>query len=189
MNEHRILLVDDDEIILKSICLDLESKGYSVTALSSGIAALEILTKQSFDLVITDLVMDAVDGIQILKTAKSNWPHIGVIILTGYGDLNSAIKAVRFKADDYLLKPCDPEALEFRITRFLETAELKKKVEMYESIVPVCCMCKKIRDDRDDPGKGEWMSVEKFLWRKKGLSPTSTYCPDCLQRVEQELEG
>ncbi|MDM8537478.1 response regulator [Desulfobacterales bacterium HSG17] len=189
MKNAHILLVDDDEIILQSISLDLESRGFKVTALSSGIAALELLSKQTFDLVISDLVMDSIDGIQILKAAKSHWPDIGVLILTGYGDLNSAIKAVRFRADDYLLKPCDPDELEFRIARCLEHADLKKRVRMYEDIVPICCMCKKIRDDKDAPGKGDWMSVENYLWQNKGISPTSTYCPECLVVVEKDMES
>ena len=101
MNDYHLLLVDDDPFILEGIGEDLVSNGYHVTRASSGEAAVELLESIRFDLVITDLVMDATDGIQVLKKTKEINSDIQVIILTGFGDMESAIEALRSKTDDY----------------------------------------------------------------------------------------
>ncbi len=95
MRDYSVLLVDDDPLILKGTGGDLQKKGYRVTTASGGKEAIGFLLEKSFDLVITDLVMDEIDGIQVLKKTKELNPDTRVIILTGYGDLNSAIDAVR----------------------------------------------------------------------------------------------
>ena len=106
MKKYNLLLVDDDPFILEGIGEDLESNGYQVSRASSGESAVELLECIHFDLVITDLVMDSTDGIQVLKRTKELNSDIQVIILTGYGDIDSAIEALRSQADDFLLKPC-----------------------------------------------------------------------------------
>ncbi|MEA3361407.1 MAG: response regulator [Thermodesulfobacteriota bacterium] len=103
-----ILLVDDDRSILRTISPFLESNGYRVTTSESGEYAIELLKKQSFDIIITDLVMKTIDGLQVLKKAKEKSQETMVIILTGYSDITLAIDALRIGADDYLLKPCEP---------------------------------------------------------------------------------
>jgi len=188
MQAYRILLVDDDPFILTGIGKDLEGNGYAVTAAESGERAVKLLEADHFDLVITDLVMDRVDGIQVLKAAKNKNPEIIVLILTGYGDMGSAIDALRLDADDYLLKPCDPEELKLRVSRCFERMELTRKLKLYEKMLPVCCVCKKIRDDSGrEPGTGEWMSIEKYIWEKAGIAPTSTYCPHCAQKTKKKM--
>ena len=189
MRKYRILLVDDDIFILTGIAKDLESEGYNITTAENGSRAIELLKAHDFDLVITDLVMDAVDGIQVLSFAKQHNPDTMVIILTGYGDLNSAIAAIRSGADDYMLKPCEPEEMYFRVSRCIERIELKNRVKSYENILPVCCVCKSIRDDSGgDPGQGRWMSVEKYIHSKAKMDITSTYCPDCARKAMETID-
>src|SRR3990172_51133 len=106
MKKYNLLIVDDDPFILEGIGEDLESRGYQVTRANSGDRAVEILQQADFDLVITDLVMEKTDGIQVLKKTKEIDATIMVIILTGFGDMLSAIEALRSQADDYMLKPC-----------------------------------------------------------------------------------
>lgn len=188
MRKLRILLVDDDPFILTGIGKDLAGEGYLVSTAENGEKALALITGTEFDLVITDLVMDHVDGIQVLKAAKKKNPETMVLILTGYGDMTSAIDALRLDADDYLLKPCDPDEMKFRVSRCFERLESARKLKLYESMLPVCCVCKKIRDDSGrEPGTGPWMSVEKFIWEKAGIAPTSTYCPHCAEAVKKEM--
>ena len=105
MKNYSILLVDDDLLILKGISNNLKRKGYHVTEADSGERAVELLEQFSFDLVLTDLVMEQIDGIRVLKKAKELNSEIMVIILTGYGNMKSAIDALRIGADDYLTKP------------------------------------------------------------------------------------
>lgn len=187
MEKYKILLVDDDPFILQSIAVALEQEGYHVTSAADGKQAVELIEKNSFDLVLTDLVMDPIDGIGVLKKAKEKDPEIVVIILTGFGDLISAIEALRLDADDYLLKPCEPEELLFRISSCLEKSELKRKIKVYETIVPVCCVCKSIRDDTGkEVGTGQWMPVEEYILTKARIAISPTYCPEC---VKKELEN
>jgi DNA-binding response OmpR family regulator len=190
LRKYSILLVDDDPFILTGIGQNLENEGYKVTTAESGEAALELLGEAGFDLVITDLVMDGVDGIEVLKAAKENNPETVVIILTGYGDMTSAIDALRLDADDYMLKPCQPEEMNFRVAACLEKVELSRKIKLYEQILPVCCMCKKIRDDQGrEPGTGNWMPVDDYLWKKARLSVSSTYCPACAKTAVKALDS
>ena len=184
MEKYNILLVDDDPYILEGIGADLESQGFQVTKADSGDAALEVLQENKFDLVITDLVMEDTDGIQVLKKTKALNVDTMVIILTGYGDMKSAIEALRQEADDYLLKPCESAELLYRVNHCLEKRELARKIEIYQNILPMCCVCKKIRDDRQtEPGKGDWVSVEQFIHEKAKLDITSSYCPECAQQT------
>jgi DNA-binding NarL/FixJ family response regulator len=129
MKAYDLLLVDDDAMTLKSLTSLLTMKGYKITPSNSGEDAIEKLTRRHFDLVITDLVMYKIDGIRVLTEAKSRNKETKVIILTGYGNLTSAIDAVRLGVDDYILKPCDPEEIFFRISRCMDNLELQRKVK------------------------------------------------------------
>jgi len=131
MSEKKILLVDDEELILKALSKDLREKGYAVTAVDNGYDALTNLKKEPYDLIVTDLIMEGLDGIQVLKGAKKFDADVSVVILTAYGDLPSAIDALRLGADEYLLKPCESDELFFRISRCLETRELRKKIKKH----------------------------------------------------------
>ena len=120
MRENKILLVDDDPSILEIIGSGLEREGYHVTTADSGKAAIELINEEEFDLVITDLVMEPIDGIGVLKKVKEINPEIMVMILTGFGEMSSAIDALRLNADDYLLKPVKLEELFFRVSLCLK---------------------------------------------------------------------
>jgi DNA-binding NtrC family response regulator len=186
MNLSSILLVDDDVLILQTIGAALEKEGYDIKTAESGENALELLKKRHFDLVITDLVMDMIDGITLLKKAKELIPEIKVIILTAYGSITSTIDALRLGADDFLLKPCEPEEIFFRVRKCYERMELERKVKLYENILPVCCVCKKVRDDTGvEPGEGKWIQIEDYLLKKGKVEVTSTYCPECTKKMMQ----
>ena len=188
MKKYSILLVDDDPAILEGTGQYLEEIGYEIKLASSGEMAIELLQTLPCELVITDLVMEKVNGIQVLKAAKELRPDTMGIVLTGFGDMTTAIEALRLGIDDYLLKPCSPEELELRVSRCFERLELNRKLKSYEKILPLCCVCKSIRDDSGrEPGTGTWMALEEYVWRKAGLSPSSTYCPECAKKMESEV--
>ncbi len=183
-----LLLVDDDPFILEGIGEDLERRGYRVTRVNSGEKALELLERRNFDLVITDLVMEHIDGIQVLKKSKEKNATTMVILLTGFGDMLSAIEALRNQADDYMLKPCESSEIQFRVERCLEKLELTRKIHLYQKILPMCCVCKKIRDDTGKvPGQGPWVPVEQFIHERAKLDITSSYCPECAQKTLQQI--
>jgi DNA-binding response OmpR family regulator len=188
VKKYSLLLVDDDPFILEGIGEDLESRGYQVTRVNSGEKAVEMLQRTNFDLVITDLVMERTDGIQVLKKSKEIDATVMVIILTGFGDMLSAIEALRNQADDYMLKPCESSEMFFRVERCLEKLELARRIHLYQKILPMCCVCKKIRDDTGtSPGRGEWVPVEQFIHERAQLDITSGYCPECARRTLHEF--
>lgn len=193
MNKKTVLLVDDEAIIRKTLAGKLSDEGFTVLTADGGASALAFLATTTINLVITDLMMEGMNGIQILEAVKAHNPDIAVIILTGYGELNSAIDALRLGADDYLLKPCDLNELLFRMHKCLEKQSLKQMVQIYEDILPICMDCKKIRDDSGtEPGQGTWMPVDQYLTKKAGKSMSHGYCPECgknfLAAIEQRLK-
>lgn len=188
MTQKSILLVDDDPVILLTVKAQLEHHDFEIETAESGEIAVEKLDKNNYDVVITDMIMHQIDGLGVLEKAKEEDPETIVIILTAQSDVSSAIKALRLKADDYLLKPCEPDEVYVRINSCFEKLELKQKIKAYENILPVCCVCKKIRDDsKTEPGQGEWMAVEKYLNQKGSIDITSGYCPECAEKIEYEM--
>lgn len=189
MEHYRILLVDDDKTILMVFSKALREKGFLVSVASSGQEAFNILAEDPVHLVITDLNMPDANGLQVLQKSKTLYPECVAIILTGYGNLTSAVDAIRLDADDYLLKPCDPDELFFRIDRCLEKFEMKRKIQAYEGILTTCCVCKKFQDDTGKPpGKGEWLSIEQYLWKNTKLNISSSYCPECAAKAMAEIK-
>ena len=185
---YNVLLVDDDPFILEGIGEELENRGYRVTRANSGEMAITLLQNAPFDLVITDLVMERTDGIQVLKRSKEIDATVMVIILTGFGDMLSAIEALQSQADDYLLKPCESAEVFFRVERCLERLELTRRISFYQKILPMCCVCKKIRDDTGkEPGRGPWVPVEQFIHERAKLDNTASYCPQCAQQTLREF--
>ena len=101
----RILVVDDEEMVRSSLEEILRLEGYEIVAVGSGNEALDILQGESFDLILLDLKMPGIDGMEVLRAANRIAPDTRVILLTGHGSLESAIEALRQGAHDYLLKP------------------------------------------------------------------------------------
>jgi DNA-binding NtrC family response regulator len=128
MTNKKLLLVDDETSILLSCARELRTEDYQVTTASNGDEAIQALRADNFNLVVTDLVMPGPNGLQVLREAKKQNPEIGAIILTGYGDVTSAVQALRLGADDYLLKPLDIDELLTRLAEFLDKQDnLQKK--------------------------------------------------------------
>jgi len=106
-----ILLVEDDPTARMLLADGLSEAGYTVTQAPSGEAALGLLEQQHFDVVVTDIKMRRVDGLQVLEAARRQPVQPAVILLTGFGSLETSIAALRGGAHDYLLKPCAPPDL------------------------------------------------------------------------------
>lgn len=137
MERVRILLVDDEDLIRAVLSRELRLKNYDVQTAADGREALRLLDSQRFDAVITDLDMPNVDGISVLKSAKKMPVPVSVLILTGYGDLSSAIDALRLGADDYMVKPCDVEQLVHRLTQCLEKQDLLVQLQQQNTRLQV----------------------------------------------------
>jgi DNA-binding response OmpR family regulator len=180
MDRKQILLVDDEPLVLQALGADLGDYGYEVTACESGYDAVDALEAQAFDLVISDLVMEGIDGIEVLRQAKELRPHTRAMILTGYGDLTSAVDALRIGADDYILKPCDRNEMRWRVDRCMGRPLPADVADELGHLTPVCCVCKKVRvRDADAPEGIKWLPFEQYLLDHVGERATSTYCPKC----------
>lgn len=181
--------MDDDPLIRRLFGRSLTHANYEVTSAASGAEAFLEIERQNFELVLTDLVMDPIDGLAVLRKAKEVNPETQVVIVTGHGNLETAIDALRLDADDYLLKPCEPEVLLFRVSRCIEKLEDRRRLHIYEHLLPVCCVCGFIRDDEGRaPGTGPWLPVEKYMELKSGCEVTSAYCPNCAAEIKRGLE-
>ena len=128
----RILVVDDDEFVCNSLKWLLLDEGYEVEVAMDGKSALEMLSRRSFDLVLTDLMMPEVDGLAVLQEVKRTSPNTAVIILTGYGTLEAAMSALKDGAYDFLTKPCDDGEMKYKIQGALEQKELKQRLSELE---------------------------------------------------------
>ncbi len=132
----RILIVDDEQIIRDGFSRVLLKEGYLVETVSSGRLALEKIAEEPFDLVLLDLKMPGLDGMETLREIKAKDPDIICIMITGYPTIESAVKAVKSGAYDYLTKPCSPDELRVVVVRaaerrrfFFENEQLRRRLE------------------------------------------------------------
>jgi len=123
----KILIVDDEEIALHNLKHVLKKEGYDVTASQSGQRALQLLEEHSYDLVLTDLKMEKVGGMQILKRARELNPDIEVIMITGYATVDSAIEAMKAGAYHYIAKPYKLDEARKIVREALEKIGLKRE--------------------------------------------------------------
>jgi len=117
-----VLVIDDEEIIRTSAKRIL--KDYAVSTAPSGKAGLKEIQQKNFDLVLTDLRMPDIDGLEVLKQVKEIAPETEVIIITGYGTIKTAVEALKHGAYDYIEKPFTPEGLQNVVSRCLESKRL-----------------------------------------------------------------
>ncbi|HEX9803402.1 MAG TPA: response regulator, partial [Gammaproteobacteria bacterium] len=105
MSNGRLLIVDDEKVALKNLEHVMRKQGYDVCATQSGTKALALLEKRQFDVVLTDLRMEKVGGMQILKRCRDMWPDTQVVMITGYATLDSAVESMKLGAFYYIAKP------------------------------------------------------------------------------------
>ncbi len=113
-----ILVVEDDLQLRDALCLTLECAGHHVMGAADGPAALRLLEREAFNLVVSDLRMQPMDGIELLKVIRSREPHLPVLLMTAFGDVDKAVSAMRAGACDFLLKPFEPKVLIEHVSRY-----------------------------------------------------------------------
>ncbi len=127
--KRRILAVDDQEFNRHHLRKVLESEGFEVETVADGRSAWDELRAHKYHLMITDLRMPDVSGLDLLARVRAERLPVGVIVLTAYGDPSEALRAMKAGADDFVTKPYDPERLRFLVKRILERRELIDELE------------------------------------------------------------
>ncbi len=123
----KILIVDDEKIALRNLEHIMKKEGYDTEGTYSGTNALKILREQEFDVVLTDLRMEKVDGMQILQQCKELYPDTEVIMITGYATIESAIQAMKDGAYYYIAKPYKLEEVRKVVSEATEKVKLKRE--------------------------------------------------------------
>ena len=123
----RILVVDDKEVVRDGVGLTLARSGHGVCPASDGASALEQLDKRKIDLVITDLSMPGMDGLELLHAIRERDEHMPVILMTAYGSIEKAVEAMRAGAWDFVTKPFHGDELQLAVSRALEHGAMRKE--------------------------------------------------------------
>lgn len=137
----RVLVVDDDPTALKGLSRILKGEGYSVETVDSGKEALQKAEEDNFDIVLSDIRMPEIDGMELLKKLRKISPETAVVMITAYGSIQNAVDAMRDGAKDYITKPVNPEDLITTMRRvanelkFLKSEEKTLKEAMKEHAI------------------------------------------------------
>ncbi len=122
----RVLIVDNEQDHAQAVAESLERVGYVCTVANSGQQGVDLLGREAFDVIITDLIMNDIDGLGVLAAAKEAMPDIEVILLTGHGTIESAVEAMQQGAFNYLLKPLNIQQLRAVTEKACENLELRR---------------------------------------------------------------
>jgi len=133
---NRILVVEDESDMRDGLKKILSRRGYGVDTAEDGLKAVEKIKQTSFQVIIADLKMPGMDGIGVLQRAKDIDRSIAVIIITGYGTVNSAVESMRLGAFDYITKPFKPDDITLAVKRALKTERLQPEEETQEAPLP-----------------------------------------------------
>src|SRR5215510_9321085 len=125
---NRILVVDDEPGMRKSLAIMLRREGYSITEAGDGKEAIAHLERDVFDLVIADVRMDNVSGFDLLRHVKQMSPDVEVILMTAFGTIESAVESMKLGAFDFITKPFQAEEILLRVRNALEKRRLQQEV-------------------------------------------------------------
>lgn len=122
---HPSILVVDDELLIRDLLYDFfQQQGWDIAIAEDGKKAIEILKQKKIDILLTDIKMPEVDGLALTSMVKQNYPEIPVVLMTGYPSVDTAVEALRYKVEDYIIKP-------FNINKLYKS--LKERVEQNPS--------------------------------------------------------
>lgn len=123
-----LLVTDDDADTLRILDRYLEGRGYRVLLATSGREALKIMEEESVHLLLTDLIMPGMDGLELTKAAKAKDPSLSIIMVTAFASIETAVQAMRAGASDYITKPVIPEELNIKVAKALEQFSMQREI-------------------------------------------------------------
>jgi len=127
MSKHRILVIDDEALMREYVEEAMSRAGYQVDGSGNGPEGLDLFAQREHDVIVTDLKMAPMDGIEVLRGIRALDPDAPVIVMTAYGTIETAVAALKEGAADYILKPFTPDAIELAVSRALERARLTRE--------------------------------------------------------------
>lgn len=145
MSQAKILVVDDDKNIRRTVTMALESLDYFVHTAFDGKDAMVQLTGDEYDLIITDLKMPGMNGMELLQEAIANYPEIKIVLISAHGTVDNAVEAMKLGAVDFLQKPFTPKELRNLVHHVLETGSTETESE-YKSSLQSAKNCARKRD-------------------------------------------
>lgn len=128
----RILIVDDEEMICNLLVRSLTREGYSCVTANNGREALNFFNEDNYSVVISDIIMPKMDGLELLKMIKDLRPGALVIMITGYPEIETALEAMRLGAYDFIIKPLNLELVALTVKKALEKKRLEEEIETYQ---------------------------------------------------------
>ncbi len=123
----RILIVDDEEIVRESLSGWLEKDGYTIGTAPDGLTALKLMGEHPWSILLVDLKMPGIDGLEVLKRVKDAWPETAVLIMTAYATVDTAVNAMKAGAFDYVVKPFDPEEVSLVVEKIVAQQALVRE--------------------------------------------------------------
>ena len=120
----RILIVDDEEIVIRSCLRILDGDEFQVESVQDGREALRKIEENPYDVMILDIMMPNIDGLEVLRRVKETHPNVDVIMITGLSQIDTAVQAMKLGAFDYISKPFEPDELKLVVQRALERRRL-----------------------------------------------------------------
>jgi DNA-binding NtrC family response regulator len=190
-----ILIIDDDKVVRQGLSFFLEDFGYHILTAENGRVGVDLFERQEVDLVLVDLRMPEMGGLEVLDRITQNSPYTPLIVLTGATMISDAIDAMKHGAWDYLVKPInDSSQLTDAIENGLSKARLKKEqflkkvqealdgIKMLKGIIPMCSFCKKIRDTDNN-----WEDIDVYIVKNSQAIVSHSLCPACAKKHYPEI--
>ncbi len=169
-----LLIVDDEETICKPLKAFFSAKGYNAITARNGLEALDTLEKNNFDLMIVDLKMPKMGGVDLIKIAKKDYPYMPIIVLSGVGNIKEATETIKLGAFDYMQKPImNFEEFERIVKRAIEHGELEKKQKILQNHLQE--KTKKLEE-----------KIKEINLAKKQLEKQSKYLQKMLNMIEEQ---
>ena len=193
MEKKRILVVDDEEIVRYSLVNILRNHGYDVEDVPSAEEALKLLYEKQYHLVLTDLVLEGMGGLELLENVKVISPRTLVIVITGYGSIRTAVTALRLGVYDYLLKPCDENELLLRVNRSLEMQNYGTEQKRIQEVGAISKTTVTLSDRINTPlniilGNIEMLQIMPALEKNQKVQNTFGIIEDQVFKIKEVLE-
>ncbi|MGQ9552550.1 MAG: ATP-binding protein [Anaerolineae bacterium] len=137
MSKERVLIVDDEPDVLRVCERILSADGYSIKTVSNGFEAVQLAGSQEFDLLLTDIKMPGMDGLDVAEAARTVNPHLVCVTMTGYSTMDTAIEALKLGIEEFIIKPFTPQDLITAVSRALEKERLRRESARLRALLPL----------------------------------------------------